>query len=218
MPFPVWLKPVPTTESLVYPALPEPGCIHCWWLPYQRGQARTPLLGLLARYLQVAPETIVLEYGAQGRPRLAGPLAGRLDFNWSHSGQHAAIAVACGVQVGIDIESRRRRPRMLELARRYFAPAESDALELLDPQRQETAFWALWTGKEAVLKATGSGISHGLHRISFLPRLNNCPLDTVDGRPATDWQLRRPELDPGYSTAIAWQGAPAEVTIYRMDE
>lgn len=209
---------MPTTESRVSLTLPEPGCIHCWWLPYQRGQARAPLLELLARYLQVTPETIVLEYGAQGRPRLAGPLAGKLDFNWSHSGQHAAIAIACGMQVGIDIESRRRRPRMLELARRYFAPAESDALEQLEHQRQESAFWALWTGKEAVLKATGSGISHGLHRISFLPLLNGCPLETVDGRPATDWQLRRPELDPEYSVAIAWQGGAAEVIIYRMND
>lgn len=208
---------MPTTESNASPALPEPGCIHCWWLPYQRGQARAPLLGLLARYLQVSPEAIVLASGAQGRPRLAGHLAGRLDFNWSHSGQHAAIAVACGVQIGIDIESHRRRPRMLELARRYFAPAESDALERLEPQRQETAFWSLWTGKEAVLKATGTGISHGLHRISFLPRLDHCPLEAIDGRPATDWQLRRPELDPEYSVAIAWQGEPAEVTIYRMN-
>lgn len=196
---------------------PEPHPIHCWWLPYHRSQGRTPLLNVLAAYLQVTPQSISFDLGPQGRPALGGALRGRLDFNWSHSGQHAAIAVGHDLQVGIDIESRRRRPRMLELAQRYFAASESRHLQSLPEVERQQAFWALWTGKEAVLKAIGTGISHGLDKVVFqADAAAGWPLQTMDGAPAHGWQLLRPQLDPDYSVALAWQGAPRALRVHRL--
>ncbi|MHC1480940.1 4'-phosphopantetheinyl transferase family protein [Frateuria aurantia] len=206
------------TRTIAPLELPGTTHIHGWWLSYDRSQGRRPLLRLLSRYLDVSADSIELASGPQGRPYLAGPHAGRLDFNWSHSNQHAVIGIAEGIQLGIDIESHARRPRMLELARRYFAKAESMALQELDEPSLARAFWTLWTGKEAILKATGEGLSHGLDRVVFDLRDPLCPLVEVDGDACGGWQILRPSLSPDYSATVAWQGTARELLVRRLDD
>ncbi len=64
--------------------------------------------------------------------------------------------------VGLDCEPRARAARLgaLRVARRRFSPAEVAALERLPPGRaRDAAFLQTWTLKEALVKATGRGIS-----------------------------------------------------------
>lgn len=105
--------------------------IHVWHLDVRRRQGRQPLLRTLAAYLGVDAGEVCLVEGAHGRPRLDPRHGNPLDFNWSHSGEHALIAVAHGVAPGIDLERRRAQPRALALARRFFASDEADALAAL---------------------------------------------------------------------------------------
>ncbi|EQD33870.1 4'-phosphopantetheinyl transferase [mine drainage metagenome] len=50
----------------------------------------------------------------------------------------------------------------MALAQRHFTAAETDILHSLPEAERLQAFYALWTAKEAVLKAAGVGISYGL--------------------------------------------------------
>jgi len=92
--------------------------------------ARWALRGVLGRYLEREPARIKLRLGARGKPLLA---AGKesLRFNLSHSGDLALIAVADGLEVGVDAQGIGTRP----------------------PE-----FYAAWTRHEAIAKCHGVGL------------------------------------------------------------
>ena len=121
---------------------------------------RGVLRRLLGTYADQAPQLVVLRFGAQGKPALAD-LPG-LSFNLSRSGDRVVIAVADGREIGVDVECRRPISNPLGLARRFFSPDEAEWLAQLDSAVMEESFWWLWTCKEAVVKASGFGLTEGL--------------------------------------------------------
>jgi 4'-phosphopantetheinyl transferase len=180
--------------------------IHVWLLDYQRLQRRGPLCALLGAYLGVPADEVVLNEGEHGRPELAPPRHGALQFNWSHSGNKAIIAVTRDVVPGIDIERLRPRPKVMQLAERFFHPAEVTALETLEESQREEAFLRLWTGKEAVLKALGRGLAFGLDRLHVTANRDGMALRWLDGEHAASWQLHPLDVGDGYGASLAWRG------------
>lgn len=160
----------------------------------------------LAPRLGGAPGDLPLRRDAHGRPRLA--LEGR-DCNWSHSGGHLLIALGRGVEVGVDVEVARPRPKALELARRYFHPAEAEELAALGAADRSAAFLRLWCAKEALLKAHGRGLAFGLDRLRFAgfaeatPRLVEA--DPALG-PVAGWQIAGLAVPEAVAVAVvAWR-------------
>ncbi len=90
-----------------------------------------------------------LEKDARGVPRPAGGLF----WSLAHKPEWVAGVVAPH-PVGIDVEAVAERPA--GLFRRVARPGE---WELLSAEAPEVAFARLWTAKEAVLKASGQGLS-----------------------------------------------------------
>jgi 4'-phosphopantetheinyl transferase len=187
--------------------------VHVWRLRYDRAQGRAPLRAVLAAYLGVPPARVELAAGPHGRPVLAAGLDDALGFNWSHSGAQAFLAVARGLAPGIDLERVRPRPHALEIARRYFAPAEADWLAALPDAARDAASLRLWTAKEAVLKALGRGLAFGLHRLEIglddgTPRLRR-----LESQRPADWQLHAVPADDGHVAALAWHGGPRRIVL-----
>jgi 4'-phosphopantetheinyl transferase len=120
--------------------------------------ARTFLRRVLGTYLNERPVRVKLLIDLNRKPYLACPKANRLNFNLSHGDGHVAVAIAFGARIGVDIEALRFRPRSHAVARRHFTVAEVAALCNLTPEQQQKAFVALWTAKEAILKARGDGL------------------------------------------------------------
>ena len=178
------------------------------WLPWSATlRAEDTVRTWLAPRLGCAADAIALSRDVHGRPRLGG---GDIDVSWSHSGDGLVVAFGRGAILGIDLESERRRPRVLELARRYFTTAEAAWLQsYLCEAERGIAFLRLWCAKEAVLKAHGRGLAFGLHRLAFA----ECDgaLALVDADPAlgdpAQWQLREFVPAPGYRAALAWKPA-----------
>lgn len=195
--------------------------LHLWRLPYLPAQGRAPLLHVLSGYLGLPASAVILETDARGKPRFVpavAHVAGGLQFNWSHSGDYALVALVRGGDVGVDIERLGKNLRALELARRFFDPHEADALAALDPVQRATAFIGLWCAKEAVLKATGKGLAFGLARLAFeLPAAAAWQLARIDPELGNtrDWFLRSFDAAPGYRGALAWRGAPREVVAFQ---
>ena len=115
---------------------------------------------ILSAYSDQAPETVAFRFGAQGKPSPGG-IPG-LSFNLSSSGDRMLVAVADGREIGVDVECRRPIKNPLGLARRFFSPDEAEWLARLDTAAMEESFWWLWTCKEAVVKASGTGLTEGL--------------------------------------------------------
>lgn len=74
-------------------------------------------------------------------------------FNVTHAGRFVAAAVSESGQIGIDLEE--ITAFCAAIAQKCFQPQE---LEWLSGRRNmDQAFFTLWTGKEALMKATGLG-------------------------------------------------------------
>jgi len=116
---------------------------------------------ILAHYLQVLPASLQIKKTAQGKPYLAD--YSQLAFNLSHTGDDTAVAVAKNCQLGVDIEQCKQRLNLADLVQRCFAEPEAAYWHQLSKDQQTRAFYQFWTRKEAFVKATGLGITLGLH-------------------------------------------------------
>ncbi|RDS81746.1 4-phosphopantetheinyl transferase [Dyella monticola] len=190
--------------------------IHVWRLRYERVQRRGPLRALLALYLGAPAESIIFVENEHGRPELATPWRGQLQFNWSHSGDAALVTIARRLAPGVDIERVRARPRAMHVAERFFHSHETAALAALEPSRRDQAFLQLWTGKEAVLKAMGRGIAFGLDRLCLAVAPAAPRVLWLDGDDATQWQLHALSLDADHLASVAWRGPALSVAAWTL--
>jgi 4'-phosphopantetheinyl transferase len=134
--------------------------------------ARGILRSLLGAYLHSPPGELRFEYGPNGKPTLATPFGeSGVSFNLAHSEDLALIAVTRLGQIGVDVEQIRPVTDPDELVARFFSPRETALFQTLPSAQKNSAFFNLWTRKEAWLKATGDGIAHLLNRVevTFLP-------------------------------------------------
>jgi 4'-phosphopantetheinyl transferase len=162
----------PVVEDFAPASPPQPLTddeIHLWFFPqWERAPdaaQSAPVRSLLAAYLGQPCAAVRIERGEHGKPHVADA---PLEFNLSHAGGALLLAVSRRIALGIDLESIRRKTRpAVELARRFFTPAEARALEALPPNRRQDTFLRLWCAKEAALKAHGRGIGFGLDRFEF---------------------------------------------------
>ncbi len=125
--------------------------------------ARARLRELLASRLSVRPAEVGLAYGRAGKPRLAPRFGDGVAFNVSHCGDLAAIAIASGHEVGVDIETVRALPDADHVAAIAFSWRERRDYRALAPHERAQGFFNCWTRKEAFVKALGNGLRYPLH-------------------------------------------------------
>jgi len=119
--------------------------------------AHVALRRLLARCGDGDPAALRFEHGPHGKPRLAGDAAP--SFNLSDSDDVALIALAPEGEIGVDVERLRAVDDAVELAAVHFCEREAAWLAAAATTERDRAFLRVWVGKEACLKALGSGLS-----------------------------------------------------------
>jgi 4'-phosphopantetheinyl transferase len=130
--------------------------------------AQVLLRQTLSHYRQVDPGDWRFGRNAYGRPHVERPEHGRrLHFNLSHTDGLVALAVSEAPDVGIDVESVGRNLDCEQMARVVFAPAELQAYVRVAAGERRSAFFVLWTLKEAYIKARGMGLSLPLDGFAF---------------------------------------------------
>jgi 4'-phosphopantetheinyl transferase len=172
---------------------------------------RALLRGLLARYLDAAPEELEFEYGEFEKPALrSGPW-----FNLSHSGPIALYAFSSTGEIGIDVELDDADFARERIAERFFSPAEVRLLRSLPSEAQPRAFLTCWTRKEAFIKARGDGLSLALDSfdVTLAPDVPAALLRTAwCSEEPGQWQLEDLS-DPraGYIAAVALRGGGSRI-------
>ncbi len=92
---------------------------------------------VLSKYTDVTPEAWRFVTNEYGRPEIDEPEDARwLKFNLSHTNGLIALIVARDREVGVDVEDRERRSRLLNVADRYFSPPEVEARRALPEEEQ----------------------------------------------------------------------------------
>ncbi|MGH3781359.1 MAG: 4'-phosphopantetheinyl transferase superfamily protein [Pseudonocardiaceae bacterium] len=155
----------------------------------------------------VFPAEVTISNDASGRPRVAGPFDEPPEVSLAHAGSLAAALVGgpdrCPSGVGIDIEqiTYRDEPTVATIltdAERRLVDAQSSSVA-------ERASWVtrFWTAKEAVAKATGTGLGG---------RPDHFAIERVDGdrllvaagqRASSRWVQTAVGIEPE-PYAVAW--------------
>lgn len=158
---------------------------------------RIALRHILAKALGVLPAKILFTRGVHGKPAIACVQnQGDWQFNLSHSGDIALIAVAQGQPIGIDIEVLRPIPRQMMEILPSLSPAEQRALQQLAEPARATAFLRCWTRKEALIKAIGAGLTLDLASFSVSIGANADPPIWETSRAAGPGQWSLHALEP----------------------
>lgn len=126
--------------------------------------ARGLLRHELAKRLRCRAADIAFTVRPSGKPDLrpSDPPLPDWRFSVSHTGPHVALAFALGTDLGIDIERLDRTVNPRFIAKRYFTAEEFAALEARPEEEQSRAFFAVWTRKEAIVKARGGTMAESL--------------------------------------------------------
>jgi 4'-phosphopantetheinyl transferase len=173
--------------------------------------ARGLLRSILGRYLDLEPSQLKFIYGPYGKPSLADEFAARhIRFNVSHSDRLALYAIACGREIGVDVERLRPDFPNREIAERFFSPREVAMLFALPRNAQLVSFFNCWTRKEAYIKARGEGLSLPLSEfdVSLVPGEPARLLYTSAGPTETArWILEEiPVSESDFVAAVAVEG------------
>ncbi|MCA9518143.1 MAG: 4'-phosphopantetheinyl transferase superfamily protein [Myxococcales bacterium] len=156
---------------------------------------------------ELGADAASLRFVENAHGALSLPAPATLSFNLSHTKGLVAVATCDGHDVGVDVEDRLRRGRTTEIAHRFFAPAEVAALRALPEEAQRDRFFAIWTLKEAYIKARGLGLALPLATFAFDldtdPGAVGLSLTPAARDDATRWRFERRDPTPRHRLAIA---------------
>ena len=173
---------------------------------------------ILSLYIGENPESLVIRITPSGKPFL--PFTG-VQFNISHSGDRFICGISLKNQIGIDIQEQYSISSLQRIIENFFSPAEIEYLSSLpDYGLYQEHFFAIWTAKEAYLKAVGYGIKGSFTRLSMLPEsvsLRSFLLDhpELDNTPR-NWMIRTLDIAQGYTAALAINGTILEINKYDL--
>lgn len=162
---------------------------------------------VLSRYELIDPREWVFSTNAYGCPEIANAQAreARLWFNISHTDSLIVLGVTKHRALGVDVENFRAREVSIDIADRYFAPAEVADLSGVPPHQQQYRFFEYWTFKESYIKARGMGLSLPLDKFSFHYPHDRAVKIAIDPELADDaarWQFWQFQPRPEYLVAI----------------
>lgn len=169
---------------------------------------------ILARYLHVEPGQLNFFVNAYRKPFLDG---GGLEFNLSHSGKLALLAVTRVRKVGVDIELIHPGIEIETIGNRFFSQSEMSELQSLPTDQHELAFFSCWTRKEAYIKAQGMGLTLPLDSfdVSLSPGQPVILRATrPDSAEAARWTLLPLNVGPSYAAAVAVEGQNVEIRLW----
>ncbi|HUA61483.1 MAG TPA: 4'-phosphopantetheinyl transferase superfamily protein [Verrucomicrobiae bacterium] len=133
-----------------------------------------------------------------GKPWL--PDAPHWNFNLSHSQDLALVAVARGVEVGVDVEYVRPNRDAAAIVERFFPPSAAAEFFAVPEGDREREFFRLWTRLEAMWKALGVGLQGAGQEF--------------DG----PWTVEELRLGEGISAAVAARAEDVSVAIKNFGE
>lgn len=161
---------------------------------------------MVARATGTAAAQVKIRVGPNGRPWLgpSGP-----SINVSHGGDLVAVALSHQA-VGIDVEAVSASPPV-EIMPLAFSAAERSAMA---PSIDSTRFYRIWTAKEAVLKAAGSGLVDEINQLSVEAGIEG-------GAFGIDWcgyhyQVSALPAPAGHCASIAVAGGACAITCQTL--
>lgn len=172
---------------------------------------RSLLRKIISLYTQVPPQEIIFSYEAKKKPFLQHPSHLLLQFNLSHSDKMAVFSFTMKHAIGVDIE-KVQEEYPAGITQRFFSPKENNALLNIPTDKRSAAFYRLWARKEAIIKATGKGLSLPLSSFSLSIKddFEGVMIDNVS------WSLLPLSIHPAYQSAVATNQMVKKMTYWKL--
>ncbi len=169
-------------------------------LQYKYIKTRAELKKILATYLKLDAQQVVIQIGEYGKPFVAET---PVFFNLSHTGDQLLIAVSNTGEIGVDIEKIKDRKNLHGLAGKCFSEQECAYWHSLSEQQKQTMFYHFWVAKEAFVKAVGRGLALGLNLCVVNPAQPTgfLSLPAGCGEPE-DWKITGIKIDQHHASAV----------------
>ncbi|MEP9380617.1 4'-phosphopantetheinyl transferase superfamily protein [Aquabacter sp. CN5-332] len=157
-------------------------------------------LALSQRRRDILPSAWRFQRGTHGKPEVDGSFGIR--FNLTHTEGLAAVAVAEQREVGVDAEFMAPEMATPATAATFCTSAELQALlAIKDDAERAKCFFALWTLKESLLKATGHGFFASPHAIEC--RLDPFSVHRFGNDELGKWRIWAAELGGLHKLAVS---------------
>lgn len=176
---------------------------------------------IIGQYLSREPEALEFSHSALGKPQLEQLPAEHSDlkFNLSHSGSTYLLGIGKQHEIGVDIERFRTIEDRDELVQHFFHPNEIEAFHQVPENEKDEAFLLAWTRKEAILKATGAGLTEHLDslQVTLDPR-GKCRLISIHPKwgATDDWNLATPISSAFSISSVATPNKNAKFTRHNL--
>ena len=189
------LRPDPERESRAFAILDEAEQAR-WNRFLHRGArrqyalCRAALRTNLCERLGCANSDLSFGYLEHGKPfaKVNGARSSA-SFNVSHSGRHGLIGFAKQDGLGVDLEVRAPGRDFDGIGEKVYGPAERSALSAAAGSAKADLFYRLWSLKEALIKALGTGFS-------LSPAGFEVPRAMLEGAPAAEFRFPHLPSDP----------------------
>lgn len=148
--------------------------------------ARTMLRVITSRYLQQEAKQLSFSFNQHGKPSLNHSQF--IEFNLSHSGDLALLAIGQKYPLGIDLEFFSARPYD-GIAKMLFSPEELRVFLNLPTLQKPFFFFKIWAQKEAFIKACGLGLSYPTKKFT-VPLFLTTPSLIKDTLHQKEWLIK----------------------------
>ncbi len=173
---------------------------------------RAALRALLSHDLGCCNEQLAFGASEHEKPfAIVQGLPACISFNVSHSGEHGLVALAPEGRLGVDVEECTPHRNVDILIDAVFTPAEQADLASTTGSDRHRAFFKLWTVKEALVKALGTGLSLDASSFEVPPAMRrgaNSAIFTFPQAPSDRWFVHGFE-NKDFVAAIAHELSPA---------
>ncbi len=121
----------------------------------------------LAELSNVSLSDLVINYNQNNKPYLA--ISNDFKFNISHCGHRVVMATSIKYDIGVDIEVINPNIDIEGMGKIVFSPSENKLIH-----KSPDNFFRLWTKKESLIKALGTGFGSDFYRTT------NINLDDIE--------------------------------------
>jgi 4'-phosphopantetheinyl transferase len=169
---------------------------------------------ILARYINLPPAELVFSYNQHGKPQLENDSS--LQFNLSHSGDLALLAIGKEFPLGVDVEFFSARPYE-GIGKHLFSSSEIEGLQQSNAMLKPLAFFHIWAQKEAFIKACGLGLAYPTQKfdVAILPPTNQLCVDTLHNQ---QWKIISFMPQVACSAALCHHPAIEEIRYFTLTQ
>jgi 4'-phosphopantetheinyl transferase len=172
--------------------------------------SRGSLRFILSKYLNISPSAIRFQPEKNHKPFIDYP---ETDIQFNLSDTHGMVMISVGREpLGVDVEYIKPEFHYDDILPLNFNQPEIDFIRENDRLKR---FFILWTRKEALLKATGIGLTDYLPKIQSLDgefQFNGSIISTQN-----NWQLSSFMPHSGYVATIANSSFIKKINYYDFD-